>query len=124
VHAQTFFRAGVKLALEPYSSLRIVGEVANVREALKEARIVNPRVILLDSILVDRAESIAALRKSQPRPFIVVFTTAPQRHQDKPVVIEGADRCILKTAGPAELLQVLLKLPLETEEMDKVHAAH
>lgn len=107
-------REGIAAVLNVEPDMEVVGEAANVRDALTEFRRLRPDVILMDVQMPDGngIDAIHAIRQEAPAARIIVFTT-----------YEGdalASRAI-KAGAAGYLLKSMLRKEL-TETIRAVHA--
>ncbi len=72
----TMFREGIKALLGPESLIEIVGEARTARDAIEQARRLDPDVILLDAAPPDLSGSEATrrIRGANPRVKVLLLT--------------------------------------------------
>src|SRR6266567_2252861 len=80
-------RTGLRLLLEQEPDIEPVGEAGSGREAIFEARTLNPDVILMDVVMPDGSglDSIPTLLKEQPDSKILILSM-----QDDPRYVRAA----------------------------------
>ena len=99
-------RAGLRALLNDEAELEVVGEAANGREALHQAMLLNPDVILMDISMPDISgiEATRQLLKINPGLRILILTL----HEDTALLREafrsGAKGFLLKKAVEGELI--------------------
>ena len=99
-------RAGLRALLNDEADLEVVGEAANGREALHQAMLLNPDVILMDISMPDISgiEATRQLLKINPGFRILILTL----HEDTALLREafrsGAKGFLLKKAVEGELI--------------------
>jgi two-component system response regulator NreC len=99
-------RAGLRALLNDEADLEVVGEAANGREALHQAMLLNPDVILMDISMPDISgiEATRQLLKINPGFRILILTL----HEDTALLREafrsGAKGFLLKNAVEGELI--------------------
>jgi signal transduction histidine kinase/DNA-binding NarL/FixJ family response regulator len=101
-------RAGLLHLVEAAEDLRVVGEAANVADARAQLRRVRPDVLLLDGHLpIGEIEPLVReLRTELPLLRFVVTFEATTGHE--PLLVDaGASRFVRKSAGAAELAEVI-----------------
>ncbi|MCB0190953.1 MAG: response regulator transcription factor [Anaerolineae bacterium] len=99
-------RKGIFLFLDAEPSVEVVGEVDNGREAVCQAKLLNPDVVLIDLVMPKGGgiQAIAEIRKCLPHIKIVVLTTFNHKEKVKAAMKAGAHGYLLKDAdGPALL---------------------
>lgn len=100
-------RDALRLLLSQEQDLQLVGEAADARLLLREARALRPDLILLDWELPGLADThpLAALRKAAPNSMLLALSGQP----DKSAVAmrEGAFTFVAKTDPPEVLLDAI-----------------
>lgn len=88
---------------------RIVGEVADAHNALAQARLLRPEVVLLDVWLAHHSGLglITQLRQLTPAPRVFVLTVDNDTATQQQALAQGASGFILKTTLPLDLLVLL-----------------
>jgi signal transduction histidine kinase/DNA-binding NarL/FixJ family response regulator len=101
-------RAGLLHLAEAAEDLRVVGEAANVADARAQLRRVRPDVLLLDGHLpISEIEPLVReLRAELPLLRFVVTFESTTGHEPE-LVEAGASRFVRKSAGAAELAEVI-----------------
>lgn len=103
-------RKGLRLLLEQYPELEVVGEAANGREVVRLAREIQPDVVLMDIAMpllngIDAAEQI---RKADDRIGLVILTM----HADEEYLLRalnaGVKGYLLKESAEQDLLRAVL----------------
>jgi len=102
-------RAGLRMVLSADPTVEIVGEAADGREGVRQARLLEPDVVLLDLQMpvMDGVAATAALRQLPSPPAVLVLTTF---HVDEFVVgalRAGATGYLLKDTDPHELARAV-----------------
>jgi NarL family two-component system response regulator LiaR len=102
-------RTGIRAVLEVVPDIDVVGEAANGREAIVEARRLQPDVILMDLVMpeMDGIEAIQRIKSQQPGARILVLTTFAGEDLVFPAIKAGALGYQLKDSGPEELVQAI-----------------
>jgi DNA-binding NarL/FixJ family response regulator len=103
---QTLVRTGFRVILEAEGDMRVVAEAATGTEAIRQARLARPDVILMD-IRMPELDGLAAteeiLRHADP-PTIVVLTTFDQNEYVYRALRAGAAGFLLKDAPSTRLI--------------------
>src|SRR3954468_11202521 len=103
---QTLVRTGFRVILEAEGDIEVVAEAADGAEAIRQARLVSPDVILMD-IRMPEVDGLAAteeiLRQPDP-PTIVVLTTFDQNEYVYRALHAGAAGFPLKDAPSSRLI--------------------
>jgi DNA-binding NarL/FixJ family response regulator len=103
---QALVRTGFRVILESEGDLEVVGEAANGVEAVRQAALLEPDVVLMD-IRMPELDGLAAteqiLRQQDP-PTIVVLTTFDQNEYVYRALRAGAAGFLLKDAPSTRLV--------------------
>ena len=102
-------RTGLKLLLESQMDMEIIGETGSGIEALKLAKELKPRVILLDLSLEDinGIDILSELKAIDPSIKILVLTMHDDEGYLHKVLEGGGDGYILKKAADIELITAI-----------------
>lgn len=109
VDDQPLLRMGFRLILEGEDDLRIVGEASNGAEAVRQARELNPDVVLMDVRMpvLDGIEATRAIAESGARCRIIILTTFDVDEYAFAGLQAGASAFLLKDAAPSELISAV-----------------
>ena len=103
---QELVRTGFRVILEAEGDIEVVAEAGNGREAIRQAALTRPRVVLMD-IRMPELDGLAAaeeiLRQPEP-PTIVMLTTFDQNEYVYRALRAGAAGFLLKDAPSSRLL--------------------
>ena len=103
---QTLVRTGFRVILEAEGDIEVVAEAENGAEAIRQARLARPDVVLMD-IRMPEVDGLAAteeiLRQPDP-PTIVVLTTFDQNEYVYRALHAGAAGFLLKDAPSSRLI--------------------
>jgi len=103
---QELVRTGFRVILESEGDIEVVAEAKNGREAIRQAALVKPEVVLMD-IRMPELDGLAAteqiLRQPDP-PTIVVLTTFDQNEYIYRALRAGAAGFLLKDAPSSRLI--------------------
>ena len=104
-----FVRAGFKSLLETFPEIEVVAEAADGQQAVEQAVLYNPHVILMDISMpvVDGLEATRQIRQQLPHCKVIALTV----HEDKQFLIEilgaGANGYITKRAPAEEVVTAI-----------------
>jgi DNA-binding NarL/FixJ family response regulator len=101
-------RSGFSLVLSTEDDLEVVGEAADGREALEQARRLRPDVILMD-VQMPNLDGISATRQivAEDLAKVVILTTFDRDDYLFEALRAGASGFLLKNAGPEQLLDAV-----------------
>jgi len=99
-------RSGLRLLLDAQSDLKVVGEAADGREAMKLAAELQPDLILLDLTMpgFGGMEALPVLRKTVPASRVLILTMHDDEGYLRQALHRGASGYILKKAADGELI--------------------
>jgi DNA-binding NarL/FixJ family response regulator len=103
---QALVRAGFRMILEAQPDFEVVGEAGDGEEAVHQARLERPDVVLMD-IRMPRLDGIAAttqIVREQPGVRVVVLTTFDLDDYVYDALIAGASGFLLKDVGRDDLV--------------------
>jgi DNA-binding NarL/FixJ family response regulator len=102
-------RKGLRLLLQEYSELEVVGEAANGREVVKMAGELSPNIVLMDVAmpLLNGIEAAEQIRKGNPEIGVIMLTM----HADESYVLRalnaGVKGYLLKESAEDDLLRAV-----------------
>ncbi len=102
-------RKGLSALIDTHPGLQIVGEAADGEQAVCEASLLEPDVILLD-LKMPRKDGIAAIseiKQANPDARILVLTSFGADEQVFAAIKAGALGYLLKDSSPAELIRAI-----------------
>jgi NarL family two-component system response regulator LiaR len=102
-------RKGIRALLATKRDIQVIGEAKDGMEAVTQARILHPDVILMD-LMMPRMSGIQATQEItavQPSPRVLVLTSFAADEQVFPAIKAGALGYLLKDSGPQELVQAI-----------------
>jgi DNA-binding NarL/FixJ family response regulator len=104
-------REGVKKIVRHCADLKVVGEAANLEQAIPLIAQVRPDLVVLDVTLpdADGLEGLAALRRHFPGLRIVMLSMHPEERYAVEALRAGALGYVSKGAATAELVEALRK---------------
>ena len=116
VDDQPLFREGLRTLLSVQSDFEIVGEAGNGEEAIKQARALQPAVVLMDLQMpvLDGVAATRCLKTEQPDCRVIVLTTFDDDENVFDGLRAGAVGYLLKDA-PSEKLCEAIRLAARGE---------
>jgi two-component system, NarL family, response regulator NreC len=99
-------RSGLHLLLEAEPDIEVVAEAGSVREAVLEARVCAPDVILMDVVMPDQSgiEGAPAVLKEAPAAKLLVLSMQDDPRYVREAFANGASGYVLKEAADDELV--------------------
>jgi two-component system, NarL family, response regulator LiaR len=105
----TMVRRGLKILLEQYAGIQVVGEAANGRQSIEQTARLRPDVILMDLVMpsMDGIETIQKIIDIHPGQRIIVMTASPYIEDFVQAIRAGAQGYFTKDLHPDELVQAI-----------------
>lgn len=103
-------REGLKAFIAPSDSFEVIGEACDGSEAVAQAKILNPDIILLD-LVMPRLDGIGAtqeIRKNNPNAKIIIITSFVEEEKVISAIKAGASGYLLKDSSPQEIETAIL----------------
>jgi NarL family two-component system response regulator LiaR len=109
VDDHTVVRKGLRSLLDTEADLKVVGEAANGREAVTQAKALEPDVILMDLVMPEMGgtEAIAEIVATQPSARVLVLTSFGADGELFPALKAGAIGYLLKDTSPEDLVRAI-----------------
>ena len=103
---QALVRGGLRMILDAQPDLAVVGEAADGRGALEQARELTPDLVLMDVRMpeLDGLETTRRLLGRDPTPKVIVLTTFDLDDYVYEAIRAGASGFLLKSAPPHQLI--------------------
>jgi DNA-binding NarL/FixJ family response regulator len=106
------FRGFIRGLVETEPETRVIGEARDGDEAVRLARELRPRVVLMD-IAMPRANGLEALRSTKaamPETKVIVVTVHGEDVYRRVAIAGGADAFVLKKALATDLLPAIRRI--------------
>jgi NarL family two-component system response regulator LiaR len=102
-------RKGIRALLSTKRDIQVVGEAGDGAEAVKQAQILHPDVILMDLMMpkMNGVEATREITAGQKETRVLVLTSFAADEQIFPAIKAGALGFLLKDSSPQELLQAI-----------------
>lgn len=102
-------REGLRAYLELEPDIGIVGEAADGREAVRQARELRPDVVLMDLMMpnMDGVEATALIRDQVPETRVIVLTSFLDDSRVLPAMKAGATSYLLKDVEATDLARAI-----------------
>lgn len=111
VDDQSIVRKGICALLEQVEDIDVIGEASNGEEAVAQAKLLRPDVILMDLVMpkMDGITAIKDILSRQPRLQIIALTSFVAEDKVFPAIKAGAMGYLLKDSEPGELITAIRK---------------
>jgi NarL family two-component system response regulator LiaR len=102
-------RKGIRALLSTETDIQIVGEASDGAEAIAQAKVLHPDVILMDLVMpkLDGIEATRRITSDQTKVRILVLTSFAADDKVFPAIKAGALGYLLKDTGPDDLVQAI-----------------
>lgn len=102
-------RQGLRTFLELQEGIEVVGEATDGRQAIDQAQLLHPDVILMDLVMprLDGVGAMRELRELAPRSRVIVLTSFTDDDRLLPAIRAGAAGYLLKDVEPRELARAV-----------------
>jgi two-component system response regulator NreC len=99
-------RQGFKLILQSQEDMEVVGEAGNGREALEQAAVLQPDVVVMDVTMpeLNGIEATRRLRVTAPHAHVLALSVHREGVYVREIIRAGAEGYILKESADTELL--------------------
>jgi len=103
----TILRQGIRMLLETQSDMEVVGEAVNGREAVEQARLLQPQIILMDISMpeLNGLEATRQIKRELPAIQVVILTMHDNEEYLVQILQAGATGYVLKQAADRELIE-------------------
>jgi DNA-binding NarL/FixJ family response regulator len=102
-------RAGLRLLIDAEDDLEAVGEAANARDAVFQARALEPDVILMDVVMPDQSglDVLPTLLRERPETKVLVLSMQDDPQYVRQAFASGARGYVLKEAADTEVVSAI-----------------
>lgn len=102
-------REGLRLILQIFAEVEVVGEAADGQEALRETRRTRPDVVLMDLSMpvLNGVEAIRSITKARPTTTVIVLSTYSDVEHVEQALEAGAAGYLTKETASADLLAAI-----------------
>jgi len=102
-------REGLRQILNSQEDMEVLGEAEDGRQAIEQAKLLNPDVMLLDIAMpnLNGLETITLIRESLPELKIVVLSMYANENYVQQVLNSGALGYVLKASHASDILQAI-----------------
>ncbi|TET54850.1 MAG: response regulator transcription factor [Anaerolineales bacterium] len=103
------FRKGLARLLDAQTDFEVVGEAKDGREALEQARLLQPDLVLMDIRMpgCDGFEATRRIKSQLPQTHVVILTVSDDSEDLTAAIRHGADGYLLKDLLPESLFRQL-----------------
>ncbi len=109
VDDHAILREGIRSLLERQDDMVVVGEAGDGQEALRQAALTQPDLVLMDLAMpgMDGLEATRRLTKSHPHIRVLILTQHDNREYVTPALHAGAAGYVLKRSGGREVVNAI-----------------
>lgn len=109
VEDHTMVRKGLKIVLEEFEGIHVIGEAADGLRAIELIKQLKPDVVLMDLKMpgMDGIQVIKSIMSSQPDQHIIVLTGSTDDENFTQAIRAGAQGYVQKTTSAEELAQAI-----------------
>ncbi len=115
VDSHSLVREALEKRLQTAVGLEIVGSLGRYAEAVQQARVLAPDVILIETKTPEGLETLATLHQLLPNTAVIVLTSYPDSREEDQVRQMGAARYLLKTLDTRSLVQEIRTVSRQSE---------
>jgi NarL family two-component system response regulator LiaR len=105
-------RKGIRALLSTKRDIQVIGETCDGVEAVVQAKILHPDVVLMDLVMpkMDGIQATREITAGLPGTRVLVLTSFAADDQVFPAIKAGALGYLLKDSGPQELVQAIRRV--------------
>jgi NarL family two-component system response regulator LiaR len=102
-------RKGLRTLIAGEPDMELAGEAADGIEAVRQARLLQPDIILLDMVMPRQSglEAIGQIKADNPQARVLILTSFAEDDQVFPAIKAGALGYLLKDSTPEQLVQAI-----------------
>ncbi len=115
VDSHSLVREALEKRLQTAVGLEIVGSLGRYAEAVQQARVLAPDVILIETKTPEGLETLATLHQLLPNTAVIVLTSYPDSREEDQVRQMGTARYLLKTLDTRSLVQEIRTVSRQSE---------
>ncbi len=106
------FRERLKELLSEVTGIEIIGEAANVRDAIKDIRKLKPDVAIVDILMPggNGIDTLKNIKKMKQAPVVIMITIYPYPQYRKKCMELGADYFFKKSTEFEKIIEVIEQL--------------
>lgn len=104
IDSHSLVREALEKRLQTAVGLEIIGSLGRYAEAVKQAQVLAPDVILLETKTPEGLETLATLHQLLPDTAVIVLTSYPDSREEDQVQQMGATSYLLKTLDTRSLV--------------------
>jgi DNA-binding NarL/FixJ family response regulator len=106
---QALVRGGIRMIVEAQPDMRVAGEASHGRDAIEQARLRKPAVVLMDIRMpgIDGIEATRSVVEGAAAPHVLVLTTFDLDEYVYEALRAGASGFLLKSAPPEQLVAAI-----------------
>jgi two-component system, NarL family, response regulator NreC len=103
------FRAGLKLLIDAEDDLEAVGEAGTARDAIFQARALEPDVVILDIVMPDQSglDAMPTLLHERPEMKVLILSMQDDPQYIRQAFAAGASGYVLKEAADTEVVAAI-----------------
>jgi NarL family two-component system response regulator LiaR len=125
VDDQVIVREGICLLLSQVEGIEVVGEAGDGQQAITQAAVLSPDVILMDLVMpgIDGIEATRQITAAQEGARVLILTSYSSHDQVVPAIEAGARGFLLKDSSPADLIRAIRHVHEGRSSLDPTIAA-
>lgn len=100
-------RRALEVCLRNAEDLQVVKSTSRYVQAVQDARVLAPEVILLETKTLDGLQTLQAMRAAAPQAAVIVLTSYSDSREEEAALALGAAAYVLKTLDSQALVQAI-----------------
>ena len=117
IDSHSLVREALAQRLRTAVGLEIVGSLGYYAEAVQQARVLTPDVILLETKAPEGLQTLATLHQLLPDAAVIVLTSYPDSREEDQVRQMGAARYLLKTLDTRSLVREIRTVARNSDDI-------